>query len=123
MFGTAAFWNEYLKGGPHLAVLEERGVSPLWLSLFLTSSALNNTGLSLLDDSLVSISLRVRAISVLAMAILGGNTAFPIVLRVVLRLWVAVGRRVFGDQARAVRGIRFALDHPQQCYHLLFDTR
>lgn len=125
VFGSIAFYREYLRAGPHLQVLKDRGIGPVWLSMFLTSSALNNTGLSLLDDSLVSIAVRVRCCMVLALAILAGNTAFPIVLRCLMRAWVELARRhpFFGEQSRAVRGIKFALDHPQQCYHLLYDTR
>jgi Trk-type K+ transport system membrane component len=121
LFGSLAFWSEYAAAGPHLPVLVARGISPAWLAIFLTSSALNNTGLSLMDDSLGSIATRPRALLVLAFAILAGNTAWPVALRVCLTAWARCCEAL-GAPARA-RGVRYALDNPQRCYHLLFDAR
>jgi hypothetical protein len=121
VLGSVAFWSQYARAGPHLPVLVARGISPAWLAIFLTSSALNNTGLSLMDDSLGSIATRPGALLVLAFAILAGNTAWPVALRVCLTGW-ARACEAAGAPAR-VRGVRYALDNPQRCYHLLFDVR
>jgi hypothetical protein len=126
VLGSAAFESCYAAEGAHLPLLQARGISPAWLAIFLVSSALNNTGLSLLDDSLISIALRPQSLMVLAAAILAGNTAWPVALRVMLRIWVSLCGAVGGEAAaawRCCRGVRYALAHPQRCYHLLFDAR
>ena len=126
IFGTIAFFGCYAAEGPHLQVLVDRGISRTWLSLFLTSSALNNTGLSLLDDSLISIALRPKSLMVLAAAIIAGNTGWPVALRLLLQAWSALGSALGGEASggwRRCRGVRYALAHPERCYHLLYDTR
>ena len=127
VLGAAAFASEYEAAGPHLPPLVRKRTSVAWLSIFLVSSALNNTGLSLLDDSVVSLANRPGALMVLAAAILAGNTAWPVALRVMLRAWVALAEALLGREraaaCRPVRGVRYALEHPQRCYHLLFDAR
>jgi Trk-type K+ transport system membrane component len=123
LFGALAFAGCYIAAGPHLSSLPPRGISLAWLSTFLTSSALNNTGLSLLDDSLISIALRTDALMVLAAAIVAGNTGWPVALRCTLHAWSALGAACKADDSSFVRGIRYSLAHPQRCYHLLFDAR
>ena len=123
LFGALAFAGCYSSAGPHLGSLPPRGISVAWLSTFLTSSALNNTGLSLLDDSLISLALRTDALMVLAAAILAGNTGWPVALRCTLRAWSALGTAVGADNWKRVRGVRYALANSERCYHLLFDAR
>ena len=126
IFGAIAFASCYAAEGPHLPVLAARNITPTWLSIFLLSSALNNTGLSLLDDSLISIALRPKALMVLAAAIVAGNTGWPVALRLALQLWSALGAALGGAPSggwRRCRGARYALQHPERCYHLLYDVR
>jgi Trk-type K+ transport system membrane component len=126
VFGAIAFASCYAAEGPHLPSLVARNISPTWLSIFLLSSALNNTGLSLLDDSLISIALRPKSLMVLAAAIVAGNTGWPVALRLALHAWSVIGSALGGEASggwRRCRGARYALQHPERCYHLLYDAR
>jgi hypothetical protein len=56
---------------------------------------------------------------VLAAAIVVGNTGWPVALRLTLQAWSALGTAL----GRRCRGVRYALAHPERCYHLLYDAR
>jgi len=125
---------------PLPAALAARGLRPGWYALFFSTSALNNVGLSLFSSSAGPMANDAPTLLALAAASLAGNTAWPPALRFLLRIGergalrlsarVGVGARRDGVLGAAVRGTaafargcRYALEHPQTCYHLLFPPR
>ena len=120
--------------------LAARGLRPGWYALFFATSALNNVGLSLFSSSAGPMANDAPTLLALAAASLAGNTAWPPALRLLLRIGERAALRlsaragvgahrdsvsgalVRGTSAFA-RGCRYALEHPQTCYHLLFPPR
>ena len=125
---------------PLPVALAARGLSPGWYALFFSTSALNNVGLSLFTTSAGPMANDAPTLLALAAASLAGNTAWPPALRFLLRIGERcaarlttrigvdvrrggmLGALVRGTAAFA-RGCRYALVHPQTCYHLLFPPR
>lgn len=102
------------------AVLEEQPKpphNPTWFSIFMTVSAMTNTGLMLSDNSMGGGLTSSYMVILPAMAlILVGNTGFPIMLRFVI--WLL--SRCVSRRSRTYETLRFLLDHPRRCFLYLF---
>jgi len=142
-----ALWRRAVApDSPLPAALAARGLRPGWYALFFATSALNNVGLSLFSTSAAPMANDAPTLLALAAASLAGNTAWPLALRFLLRLCERVAARLSaraGGRSAAgrgpgrgsgggallqgcaafSRGCRYALQHPQTCYHLLFPAR
>lgn len=104
--------------------LGARGINLGWLCLFMSTSAFNNVGLSILSNSTAEFADNTPALLTLCAAILAGNTAWPPALRFMLRCVAALGARApWLVRPSWRRGCRYALHDPQRVYHLLFPAR
>jgi Trk-type K+ transport system membrane component len=104
---------------------EIAGVEPWWAGIFLSVSAFNNGGLSVFDDSLVSFGRSYFVLIVIAFLILAGNTAYPILLRLIfwsiLKLLNATtAKRTYGPWKET---LQFILKYPRRVYTTLFPSR
>ena len=110
-FGAAFIYFSLVMRGtiPEYAA---RGISDAWFSIFMIASCLNNVGLSLLDDSMMPLTDRPAPLMIMAVAMIVGNTAWPIMLRLILTIL----HKAFPTH----RGIRYALEHPQDSSPSLF---
>ncbi|KAK0226367.1 cation transport protein-domain-containing protein [Armillaria fumosa] len=95
-----------------------RSLSPVWFSLFQMVSAYTNTGMSLVDQSMVPFQQAYLMIFVMIFLILAGNTSFPIFLR--FAIWLLT--KVVPENSRANETLHFLLDHPRRCFIYLFPS-
>ncbi|KAI8584160.1 hypothetical protein K450DRAFT_218468 [Umbelopsis ramanniana AG] len=94
-------------------------VNPWFMSFFTAIAGFNNVGLLPLDDSVVPFQKSPLFLLALAFLILVGNTAFALLLRLIIWvMWVTtpVSRQVHKDS------LRFLLDHPRRCFTTLFPS-
>ncbi|KAJ7099551.1 cation transport protein-domain-containing protein [Mycena belliarum] len=97
---------------------QHRELSSSWYSLFQVVSSYTNTGMSLVDQSMVPFQKAYPMIITMVFIILAGNTAFPIFLR--LTIWI-LSKFVSAD-SRASETLHFLLDHPRRCFIYLFPS-
>ncbi|OAD69506.1 hypothetical protein PHYBLDRAFT_116311 [Phycomyces blakesleeanus NRRL 1555(-)] len=92
-------------------------VNPWFYSFFLSISAFNNLGLSLLDDSMSPFRNSPAPLIFAIILILVGNTAYAIILRFII--WCLYK---LTPESRSLRRetFRFLLEHPRRCYTTLF---
>ncbi|SCV68413.1 BQ2448_534 [Microbotryum intermedium] len=93
-------------------------VSPTWFVFFQVWSAFSNNGMSLVDASMVPFQQAYLLIFVMSILILGGNTAYPVFLRICI--WTI--SKVVPRQSRTRETLQFLLDHPRRCYIYLFPS-
>lgn len=99
-------------------VVDNAGVSRTWWAFFTASSAFMDLGWTLTPDSMNSFNTAVWPMLLITFLVIIGNTAFPIMLRLII--WVAsllvpVGTGLYEE-------LRFLLDHPRRCFTLLFPS-
>ncbi|KZT50397.1 hypothetical protein CALCODRAFT_461759 [Calocera cornea HHB12733] len=111
---SAAYRNSYA----YVFDNQERAVSPIWFGLFQTFAAFSNAGMSLVDQSMIPFDRAYGMIFPMIWAILAGNTAFPIFLR--LTIWLI--SQVTPKSTRLAETLRFLLDHPRRCFVYLFQS-
>ncbi|KAM0418678.1 hypothetical protein ACHAPT_012375 [Fusarium lateritium] len=100
-------------------------VNPWWCGIFLSSSAFNNAGMSLLDANMSAFQDAYFVQIVVGILILAGNTAYPLLLR--LSLWCSLqilklttAPTTFGPWKET---IEFILKYPRRVYTTLFPSR
>jgi Trk-type K+ transport system membrane component len=145
---AGALWRRAALAPPNSALgaaLAARRLPAPWFGLFFATSAFNNVGLSLFSSSAAPLAGDPQALIALSFASLAGNTAWPVALRALLLAGARAGERgarrrrvaesagsgrrwdecgpCSGAGAALARGARYALSHPQRCYHLLFPRR
>lgn len=96
----------------------QRPVVPAWFSLFQVVSAYTNTGMSLVDQSMVPFQTAYPMIFFMIICILAGNTAFPVFLR--FTIWVVT--KIIPRDSRLNETLHFLLDHPRRCFIYLFPS-
>ncbi|RCH96841.1 hypothetical protein CU098_000952, partial [Rhizopus stolonifer] len=97
-----------------------RGPVNAWLfSFFLSISAFNNLGLSMVDASMVPFQSAPCILILTMVLILAGNTAYAIFLRLLIWIVYKVTPKSFVIQREA---LRYLLDHPRRCYTTLFPS-
>ncbi|KAF4563220.1 low affinity potassium transporter [Pleurotus pulmonarius] len=89
-----------------------------WFSLFQVVSSYTNTGMSLVDQSMLPFQQAYVMIIFMIFLILAGNTAFPIFLRLVI--WIMSKSVPAGS--RTYETLQFLLDHPRRCFIYLFPS-
>ncbi|KIK16827.1 hypothetical protein PISMIDRAFT_112632 [Pisolithus microcarpus 441] len=92
----------------------QRSVAPSWFSLFQVISAYTNTGMSLVDQSMVPFQTAYPMIFLMIICILAGNTAF------VSRTWIVT--KTIPAGSRLNETLHFLLDHPRRCFIYLFPS-
>ncbi|KAG8784293.1 low affinity potassium transporter [Serendipita sp. 397] len=90
-----------------------RIVQPPWAGVFMGTSALTNTGMSLVDTALIPFQDEFGVLIMTSINSLAGNTAFPI-------LWI--GTKVRSDSSETWATLHFLLDHPRRCFLYLFPS-
>lgn len=102
-------------------VIASQGVNApntTWFWFFQVISAYSNTGLSLIDTSMINLNDQYLMLIPIAILILAGNTAFPIVLR--FMIWIL--SLCVPKTSRTYETLRFLLDHPRRCFIYLFPS-
>ncbi|KAF5380579.1 hypothetical protein D9615_004675 [Tricholomella constricta] len=97
---------------------EIRPQNTVWFSMFQSVSAYTNTGMSLVDHSMVPFQTAYPMVFFMAFLILAGNTAFPVFLR--FTIWVST--KCVPRTSRANETLHFLLDHPRRCFIFLFPS-
>ncbi|KAI6029310.1 cation transport protein-domain-containing protein [Pisolithus microcarpus] len=93
----------------------QRSVAPSWFSLFQVISAYTNTGMSLVDQSMVPFQTAYPMIFFMIICILAGNTAF------VSRTYQSI-TKIIPAGSRLNETLHFLLDHPRRCFIYLFPS-
>ncbi|CAO1616976.1 unnamed protein product [Parajaminaea phylloscopi] len=89
-----------------------------WFWFFSVTSAYSNTGMSLIDTSMIQMADAYLPLTAMGFLILVGNTAFP----VFLRFWIWVYSKLVPKASRSYETLRFILDHPRRCFVYLFPS-
>ncbi|ELR24825.1 cation transport domain containing protein [Acanthamoeba castellanii str. Neff] len=98
-----------------LDLMDKNSNNPAWWGLYHSMSAFGNCGYSTFADSMVQWQTQPLPLIVMSILILVGNTAFPLMMRlIVYTLW----RVPFLKRSKHV--YRYLLDHPRRCYTHLF---
>ncbi|KAG8830790.1 low affinity potassium transporter [Serendipita sp. 399] len=95
-----------------------RFVQPSWAGVFMGTSAMTNTGMSLVDTALIPFQSEFGVLIMTSFNSLVGNTAFPILLRFII--WI--GTKVRSESSEAWATLHFLLDHPRRCFLYLFPS-
>ncbi|KAJ7188712.1 cation transport protein-domain-containing protein [Mycena filopes] len=101
-----------------LPPMQHKTLSTTWFSLFQAVSAYTNTGMSLVDQSMVPFQRAYPMIIFMVLSILAGNTAFPIFLR--FTIWIL--SCLVPKGSRSSETLHFLLDHPRRCFIYLFPS-
>ncbi|GAA5925325.1 hypothetical protein JCM3775_006423 [Rhodotorula graminis] len=104
-------WDDVIQG-------EWEVVNSTWFVFFQVWSAFSNNGMSTVDASMVPFQRCYWLIIVMSILILGGNTAFPIFLRLVI--WTF--SKVVPRRSQLRETLQFLLDHPRRCFIYLFPS-
>ncbi|CAD6954293.1 unnamed protein product [Tilletia controversa] len=89
-----------------------------WFWAFNVVSAYSNTGMSLLDTSMIQLADAYLMLIPLMFLILAGNTAFPIFFR----FFIWVFSKMVPTRSMTFETLRFLLDHPRRCFVYLFPS-
>lgn len=96
----------------------QRHVRIPWFAFFQCTSAFSNTGVSLIDLSMVPFQRAYLMSVVLALLILFGNTCFPILLRFII--WTIY--KMSPKNGSLEETLQFLLHHPRRCFIYLFPS-
>ncbi|KAF5019051.1 hypothetical protein F66182_8943 [Fusarium sp. NRRL 66182] len=102
----------------------ENAVNPWWCGIFLSTSAFNNAGMSLLDANMVPFQDSYFVLIVVGILVLAGNTAYPLLLR--FSLWCSLRVLQLTTQPTTLgpwkETIEFILKYPRRVYTTLFPS-
>ncbi|KAJ3275812.1 hypothetical protein HK104_003836, partial [Borealophlyctis nickersoniae] len=107
----------YLFLSPDASATVSKTVSPWWFSAWMGVSGFNQMGITLLNAGASPFGQSLFFMVYLSLAILLGNTAFPVMMRVIVMALERVYRR---DVGRA-RVYRYLLRYSRRCFTHLFD--
>ncbi|KAH7000036.1 cation transport protein-domain-containing protein [Ilyonectria destructans] len=101
------------------------GANPWWSGIFLSVSAFNNAGMSVIDAGMTVFQGSYFVLVVVGLLILAGNTAYPLFLRFILwlmlkTLQLAKGSSTYGPWQETVE---FILKYPRRVYTTLFPSQ
>ncbi|KAF8178668.1 cation transport protein-domain-containing protein [Mycena galopus ATCC 62051] len=101
-----------------LPPMQHKKIRTTWFACFQVISAYTNTGMSLVDQSMVPFQRAYAMIVFMVILVLAGNTAFPIFLRFLI--WTLT--LIVPKDSRASETLHFLLDHPRRCFIYLFPS-
>lgn len=101
-----------------LATQGQNAPNTTWMWCFNVLSAYSNTGMSLIDTSMVLLPDQYFMLIPMGILILAGNTAFPVFLR--FFIWLI--SQCAPKRSRLYETLRFLLDHPRRCFVYLFPS-
>ncbi|GAA5966621.1 hypothetical protein JCM3765_005678 [Sporobolomyces pararoseus] len=113
---TIAPWLTYSNKYKSIFEATSPPINPTFFSFFQVFSGLSNTGMSLVDASMVPFNNAYWLILLVAFLILAGNTALPVFLR--LTIWTF--SKLVPRDSRIKETLSFLLDHPRRTYIYLF---
>ncbi|RKF62848.1 Low-affinity potassium transport protein [Golovinomyces cichoracearum] len=102
-------------------VAHESGLNPWWIGIYLAVSGFNNSGISLLDSSVVPFKDSSFILLSMSILMLAGNTAYPIFLRWILRQML----NIIPDKEKYQswrETLQFILKFPRRVYTNLFPS-
>lgn len=94
-------------------------VDPWLFSFFMSVSAFNNMGLSVLDSSMAPFLNAPAPLLILCFLIMAGHTGYPVVLRFIV--W-SLYKITPESHTMHRETLRYLLDHPRRCYTHLFPS-
>lgn len=99
--------------------------NPWWAGIFLSVSSFNNGGLALFDDSLVSFGKSYFVLIIVAVLILAGNTAYPILLRLIFwgTLKILNATTSSSEYGPWKETLQFILKYPRRVYTTMFPSQ
>lgn len=102
-----------------------QGANSWWLGIFLAGAGFNNGGMSLLDANMVPFREAYFVLVVTGILVLAGNTAYPLLLRLILWTMLKVLNLTTSAQAYGPwkETIEFILKYPRRVYTTLFPSR
>ncbi|KAK0114268.1 hypothetical protein ONS95_013765 [Cadophora gregata] len=106
-------------------VIRANGINSWWLGIFNGVSAFNNSGMSLLDANLIPFQTSIYTLVTMGMMILAGNTAYPIILRLILSLMLKTLNTIYPSpttHSTHKATLRFILAYPRRVYTHLFPS-
>ncbi|KAI8958065.1 TrkH-domain-containing protein [Daldinia sp. FL1419] len=103
----------------------ENAISPWWNGIFNGVSAFNNSGMSVLDANMIPYGSSYFVLIVMGAMILAGNTAYPVLLRLILWSSLKVLKSVTyeNDLVEWKETIEYILKYPRRVYTNLFPSR
>ena len=93
--------------------------NPAWWAVFTAFSGYSNSGLDLLNSNMIPLNRNYLILIVTGAAILGGNTLYPVFLR--LCIWLL--HKAVRKGTELHHSLSFLLQHPRRCYILLFPKK
>lgn len=101
------------------------GVNPWWTGIFFAVSAFNNVGLSLVNDGPIPFQGEYFVLLTIGLLILVGNTAYPILLRLILWSTLKLLRLTTQPATLAAwkETFEFILKYPRRVYTTIFPSR
>ncbi|RCI02735.1 low affinity potassium transporter, partial [Rhizopus stolonifer] len=117
IFGFGFILRSYVFVSPYVqSVLT---VNPWSFSFFTSLSAFNNLGLSQVDESMEPFQREPLMLTIIMVLVLAGNTAFAILLRLIIWIMYQLTPESFAMRKET---LRYVLDHPRRCYTTLFPS-
>ncbi|ETW82205.1 potassium transporter [Heterobasidion irregulare TC 32-1] len=98
---------------------QHRVINPVWYSIFEVIGAWANTGMSLVDQSLIPFQTAYPMLIFLIWVVIAGNPGYPVLLR--FQIWGIFKCVPKTSQMRET--LQFLLDHPRRCFIYLFPSR
>lgn len=109
----------YSNAGSIIRTTQPCNTNPAWWAAFASVSSYTNTGLSLLDRSMIPLSTNYLILICTGIGILPGNTLYPVFLRTTI--WGL--SKVVSAGSKMHHSLLFLLQHPRRCYLFLFPAR
>lgn len=101
------------------------GLNPWWTGIFFGASAFNNSGMALLDLNVIPFQNSYFVLIVMGSMILAGNTAYPILLRLIFwTMLKVVSWATDGETLTEFKDtLNFILKYPRRVYTNMFPAR
>ncbi|KAK3710052.1 hypothetical protein LTR37_010483 [Vermiconidia calcicola] len=98
--------------------LEVQAQDKTWWAIYSAQTMVNNLGFTLTPDSMLHFADATWPMLIMTFLAYAGNTFYPIFLR--LAIWTM--HKCLPRKSSLQEPLRFLLDHPRQCYTLLFPS-
>lgn len=119
LFGLICLIPWIYKDKRYSEVVMASGQGRVWWGVFTANSAFMDLGFTLTPDSMISFRSATWPLLIMSFLIIIGNTAFPIMLRVII--WVVARFSPTGSGVE--QELQFLLEHPRRCFTLLFPAK
>ncbi|KAJ4314156.1 hypothetical protein N0V84_009039 [Fusarium piperis] len=110
-------WIQYAPS-KYIDHLEESGQNKIWWAIYSAQTMVNNLGLTLTPDSMMTFSDAPAPMLIMSVLALAGHTFYPVILRFIL--WST--SKLLPEDSSLHEPLSFLLNHPRRCYTLLFPS-